>query len=195
MEILKINKENQKEIIKKVNKMLEEGKVLIVPTDTVYGLIADAENKKAVEKIFIIKKRDRRKAIPIFIKNIESAKKIAEIDECQEETLFSVWPGKTTVILKKKDVELYGLKKKTIALRIPEHELINKLFFNKIEFIAQTSANISGRGSLTEIEQVINNFKNQKIKPDLVIDAGNLPESKHSAIIDITKKEIKTLRE
>ena len=72
---MKLTKKNFEKIIKIAEKSIKEGKVLICPTDTVYGLIADATNKKAVEKIFKIKKRPLKKPIPIFVKDIKMAKK------------------------------------------------------------------------------------------------------------------------
>jgi L-threonylcarbamoyladenylate synthase len=81
MEILRTNPKNFKKIIKKAEESIKEGKVLICPTDTVYGLIADATNKRAVKKIFKIKKRSFKKPVPIFIKDIKMAKKIAQIDD------------------------------------------------------------------------------------------------------------------
>ena len=67
MQIIKKEKINLKEIVK----MIKQGKVLVFPTDTVYGLVCDATNKKAVEKIFKIKKRSKKKPIPIFVKNLK----------------------------------------------------------------------------------------------------------------------------
>ena len=68
---------------------------MICPTDTVYGLVADATNKKAVEKIFKIKKRPRSKPLAVFVKDIKMAKELAEIDERQEEILKNTGRGNT----------------------------------------------------------------------------------------------------
>ena len=97
-EILKINRKNLKKIIKIAVGSIKSGKVLICPTDTVYGLIADATNKKAVKKAFKIKKRKTERALPIFVKDLKTAKKLAEIDKEKERILKRLWPGKVTVI-------------------------------------------------------------------------------------------------
>ena len=102
MEILKLEPENLAETIKKAAKSIKEGRIIILPTDTVYGFVADATNKKAVEKLFKIKKRKKEKPIPIFVKNIEMAKKLVLIDKEQEKFLKKVWPGKVTVVLERK---------------------------------------------------------------------------------------------
>lgn len=179
-------------------KFLGRGQVVVCPTDTVYGFIADAANNKAVEKIFDIKKRNKSKALPVFIKNIEMAKNLAMINNRQEEFLKEVWPGKITVVLKRKKrcglaKELFG-KKQTIALRIPDYKLTRDILnkFNKP--LTGTSANLSGKGSLVKISDVLEQFRGQEIKPDLIIDAGNLAQSSSSIVIDLTKKKPEILR-
>lgn len=198
MKILKFSK-NKNQIINEIREKILGGKIVVLPTDTVYGLVCDARNKRAVKKIFEIKKRPFDKPIGIFVKDIEMTKKIAQIDKEQKKLLKQKWPGKTTFILKKKCNEerprsiLVGTKE-TIGMRISKYELILALF-EKIDFpLAQTSANISNEPATTKISEVIKYFENEKIQPDLVIDAGNLPESKPSTVIDLTSEESRILR-
>ncbi len=196
MEILKASSKNFKKVIKIALKSIREGKVLICPTDTVYGLIADATNKKVVEKIFKIKKRKSGKPNPIFVKNIKMAKEMAEIHKGQASILRKVWPGKVTTIFKRKKskIRVYGIDKKTIGFRIPNYKLINTLLGKLNLPLTGTSANISGNPGSTKIKEVLKQFKNQKYQPDLVISAGNLPKSKPSLIIDLTREPPKILR-
>ena len=100
MIIIKVKQKNFKKILKIALESLREGKVLIFPTDTVYGLICDAENKLAIRKIFKIKKRSFQKPISIFVKDLKMAKKFAKINKSQEKFLKKVWPGKAIVVLK-----------------------------------------------------------------------------------------------
>lgn len=184
--------------IEKVLAIFKKGGVIICPTDTVYGLVADAVNKKAVEKIFKIKKRDNKKAIPIFVKDIKAAKKLAFIDKKQEKILNKYWPGKFTFILERKQdcglpKILFG-DKKTIALRIPDYKLVKDLLKKLKKPLTGTSANISGKPASTKIREVLKQFEKNKIKPDLIIDAGNLPKNRPSKVIDLTKGEPKVLR-
>ncbi len=192
MKIIKISKTAPIKAIKVIN----AGGVIVCPTDTVYGLICDASNKKAVEKIFKIKKRPKTKPLGVFVKDIKQAKKIAIIDERAERFLKKNTPGKITVILKKRsDYDLADLvgNKDTVGIRIVKNKFINELLkkFNKP--LAQTSANISGQPATTKIEKVLEQLKNQKIKPDLVIDAGNLPQNRPSKIVDLTTQKMITL--
>ena len=185
--------------INQIVKELKKGKVIVCPTDTVYGLIADATNKKAVEKVFKIKKRPKNKPLPIFVKDIKMAKKLAKINEEQEKFLKKVWPGKVTVVLKAKSsikkLKIFGVDKRTIALRVPNHKLILNLLRKMNKPLTGTSANISGQPASTKIKEILKQFKNQKPQPDLIIDAGNLPKSKPSIIVDLTTLPIKILRE
>ena len=187
-----------RDLAKKVKEFLGRGQVVVSPTDTLYGLIADATNDQAVERIFNIKQRDKSKPITIFVNSIAEAKKLAIIDEKQEDFLGEVWPGKITVVLKRKQrsglsKKLFG-KKETIALRIPDHKIISEILSKFKKPLTGTSANLSGKGSITKISDIIDQFNGQEAKPDLIIDAGNLPASSSSIIIDLTKKKPEILR-
>ncbi len=193
--MLKVHQKNFKKTVKIVIESIKQGKVIICPTDTIYGLICDATNKKAVEKNFKIKKRSIKKPIPVFVKDIKMAKKIAKIDKKQEKFLKLVWPGKVTVILerKKTKIKLYGVEKKTIALRIPDFKLINFLLEELNKPLVGTSANISGKPSSGIFGKVLQQFKESKHQPDLIVNAGRLSE-KASMVIDLTILPPKILR-
>jgi len=223
---------------------IKNGGVIVCPTDTVYGFLADATNKKAVEKIFKIKKRPKKKPLAVFVKDIETAKKLAEISPAQEKILRKYWPGKYTFILKSKiknftpHKNLWGARKSkiqtknqklsklvlgggnTIGIRIPKYKFLIDLLKKTNKPLAQTSANISGKPATTKIGEALKQFglyniKNSKNKVipftsdrlyaesetfsetffvDLIIDAGNLPKSKPSKVIDLTGKKKKIIR-
>ncbi|MBZ9572577.1 threonylcarbamoyl-AMP synthase [Patescibacteria group bacterium] len=195
MEILKINSKNA---VEKAAALILKGKVLVCPTDTVYGLICDTTNQKAVKKLIKIKKRLGKKPIPIFIRDIEMAKKIAEISKTQEEFLEKVWPGKVTVVLRQRKncglPEILFGDKKTIGLRIPDYKLINQLLLIISRPLTGTSANISGFPASTKIKNVIKQFQDKKFQPDLILNVGNLKPSRPSKVIDLTGSKPKILR-
>ncbi len=187
--------------------ILKNGGVVICPTDTVYGFLADATNKKAVDKIYKIKKRPTSKPLPVFVKDFKMAENLAEIDEKQAKVLRKFWPGRYTFIFNRKNylvsnsieldtkaelVKLYGVDKKTIAIRIPKYKFLNQLL-QKINMpLAQTSVNISSEPTLTKIEDIIKKFgKSKKI---LIIDGGNIKKGKPSKIIDLSSKKLTRLR-
>ncbi len=195
MIILKLNQKNFKNIVGMAVRLIKEGKVLIFPTDTVYIPVADATSKKAVRKVFLIKERSPKKPIPVFVKDIKMAKEIAKIDKKQEKFLKSAWPGKTTAVLnrKKAKIRLYGVDKKTIALRIPNFKPVNFLLEKLDKPLVGTSANISGQPASGNLKEVLRQFRGKKHQPDLIVDAGVLP-GKPSKVLDLTVWPPKILR-
>jgi len=196
MIILKVNQGNLEKIIEKAGRLIKKGKIIICPTDTVYGILSDAQNKQAVEKVFEIKKRSFKKPIPLFVKDIKMARRLAKIDKTQEKFLEEVWPGKVTAILERKRlrIKLYGVDKKTIGLRIPKYKLVNALLGKLNRPFAGTSANISGEKASTKIEKILKQFAGRKNQPDLILDAGCLSENKPSTVVDLTTQPFKILR-
>ncbi|HDZ54165.1 MAG TPA: threonylcarbamoyl-AMP synthase [Candidatus Nealsonbacteria bacterium] len=208
MQTIKINlKKIEKEKLISVINLLKQGRVIIFPTDTVYIPVADATSRKAVKKVFQIKQRSPKNPIPIFVKNIEAAKKIAKINKVQEKFLETVWPGRVTVVLKrlrtsknsvrgnkKTKMRIYGVAKNTIALRIPDLKPMNFLL-KKLDIpLVGTSANISGKPASGNIKEVLRQFKRKEHQPDLIIDAGNLAKSKPSIVLDLTTSPPKIIR-
>lgn len=198
--------------------VLKKGGVVICPTDTVYGFLADAGNKKAVEKIYKIKQRQRSKTLPIFVRDIKMAKEIAEINERQKKILRKHWPGKYTFILnknKKKNIEdgplyfcggervercslpLFGVNGKTIALRIPKYKFLNDLLKKVNRPLAQTSVNISGEPPLTKIEDIKARFAKNCGRSGValfLIDGRDLKKAKPSKIIDLSRGGLTRIR-
>ena len=185
MEVLKISNN----ALKKAVIIIRGGGVVIFPTDTVYGFLADAQNKKAVEKIYKIKKRSKLKPLSVFVKDIKTAGKIALIDSEQSKMLRKFWPGKYTFILKRKPVALYGLDKNTIALRIPKYLFLQKLLKQIDRPLVQTSVNISNQYFLNNINDIVATFGKSKLVA-FIIDGGKIKNAKPSKIIDLTNNTI-----
>ena len=180
-------------IINKVTLLLKKGEIVICPTDTVCGFLADATNKKAVEKIYKIKKRPTLKSLPVFLKDLKMAKELAEISKEQEKIIRKYWPGKYTFILKSKvksqNSKLYGVDKKTIALRIPKYTFLNSLLKKIDKPLVQTSVNISTQESLKSVDDILATFgKNPLV--GLIIDGRSPKKSKPSTIIDLTTSKL-----
>ena len=197
MKILKISSRKlEKAELTLIVTLLKQGKVIIFPTDTVYIPVADATNEKAVKKVFQIKQRSWRKSTPLFVKDIRMAKKLAHINKEQEKFLKNVWPGKVTVVFNrtKKRTKLFGVDRRTIALRIPNFKPVNFLLEMLGKPLVGTSANISGYPASGNLKEVLSQFKNKKHQPDFIIDAGNLPKNKPSTVLDLTNFPPKILR-
>ncbi len=198
-------KQSTKALSKAVS-VLKKGGVIICPTDTVYGFLAEASNKKSVNRIFKIKKRPKSKPLPIFVKDFNMAKELAFIDDNQAKILKKFWPGKYTFVLKRKpNIKLYGVAKNiptakpsrildkvgTIALRIPKYKFLNNLLKKVNKPLVQTSVNISGGNALVKIGDIIKKFDTSDI---LIIDGGDIKKGKSSKILDLNKDKIKILR-
>lgn len=191
---MEVVKESKKEI-DKISKALKAGKVIVCPTDTVYGFLALASDKKAVDRIFKIKKRLKANPLPLFAKDIQMAKELAEINKDQAVFLKKNWPGKVTVVLnRKKGIKLFGQDKKTIALRIPKYKFLISILKKVNQPLVQTSVNISGEPTISKIKEVIQTFENSKNKPDLIIDGGSPTRGKPSKIVNLIDNKIKVLR-
>ncbi len=178
--------------------VLKKGGVIIVPTDTVYGFIADVTNKKAVEKIYKIKKRPKSKPLPIFVSGVKMAGEIAEVDQRALKMFKKYWPGPYTFVLKAKS---YNLKaQKTIALRMPKDTFLLKLLKKYNKPLVQTSANISGQEPLKNAEQIMTTFGKSKLVGLIITSSkARAPstgsgQARPSKIIDLTGKTLTRIR-
>lgn len=174
---------------------LQNGQVVVAPTDTVYGLLADAQNEEAVKRVFEIKGREQGKALPVFVRDMKMAKELAYISSGQEKFLKKNWPGKVTVVLKSKHMlpETLELDGK-IALRIPDYELVNDILRELDRPLTGTSANISGQPPCLSAQEVMRQFEKREHQPALVLDAGELVASNPSTVIDITEEAQNIIR-
>jgi tRNA threonylcarbamoyl adenosine modification protein (Sua5/YciO/YrdC/YwlC family) len=188
MEIVKLSQKTVNQAVE----FLNSGGVVIFPTDTVYGFLADAGNKKAVERIFKIKKRPKSKPLAVFVKDFKIANELAQINNDQKKIIKKYWPGKYTFVLqRKKEIKLFGLDKNTIALRVPNYKLLNILLKKINKPLVQTSVNISNNPAMTKIKDIIEEFNKKDI---FVVDGGSLKNKKSSKITDLSKNHIEIIR-
>ncbi len=185
-----------KKLVQKTSKALQEDRVIVVPTDTVYGLITNAFSNKAVDKVFRVKQRDKNKPAPVLVRDLKMAKELAFVPKEKEKILKKFWPGKLTAVLKSKKRDFpKGIlnKEGKIGLRVPNYRFLN-LILEEINFpLIGTSANISGKGSILKFKEVVIQFKDQEYQPDVVINKGELKKSLSSTVVDLTN--FKILRE
>lgn len=191
-----LSDKNIKKLAKETADILHRGGAVIFPTDTLYALGVDALSGHAIDLFFSLKKRPAHKPIPIFVKDIEAAKKIAFINKRQEDILEQLWPGAFTIVLEKKNVLSQRLSagEKTIGLRVPDSVFCKDLLAEFDGPITASSANISGMEPLLDIDEIIKQFNTYSQLPHFIIDAGVLPASEPSTVINITGKKPKVLR-
>jgi L-threonylcarbamoyladenylate synthase len=175
--------------LKKAKKYIENNNVIGLPTETVYGLAANAYSDKAVKKIFIIKNRPKFNPLIIHFKNLKDLKKEVVINKFFIQLYKNFCPGPITFILNKKNnskiSEIACSKNKTVAVRIPKHRVARNLLKILKTPLAAPSANISSKLSPTSPMDVADEFK-KKIK--FILDGGRCKIGLESTIIDLTAK-------
>jgi L-threonylcarbamoyladenylate synthase len=184
---------SQREIEKGV-KILKKGGVIAFPTDTVYGLGADAFNSTAVERTYKIKNRPKYQQFPLLIADVKQLTVLAEpIPEIAWLLARRFWPGGLTLVLSKKDsVPGYVALRPTIAVRIPNHPVCLALIQHLGNPLIGTSANISGQQAALTAEEVRQQLGR---KIDLIINGGKCPGGKESTIVDTTHEPPIILRQ
>ena len=184
------------EAIAEAVEILKLGGVIVYPTDTLYGLGANALDEHAVERVFAIKGRERAKPLPIIVKNMIWAKELAHISPRNKEILKKAWPGKFTAILPKRKIvpDIVNSGAKSVGIRIPDFAFTDKLLGKFGYPLTATSANVSGHEPTNNIDKIVEIFSKRSVRPDLVIDAGVLPKSEPSVIVDLTTQKPKVLR-
>lgn len=194
MKVVTLKSDNLDVIADETMRVLREGGIVVAPTDTVYGILADAKNKKAVKKIFEIKKRFI-KALPIFVRDIPVARKYAYISDAKVRFLEKIWPGQVLALFHHKEKLPKSLTPGTdkIAIRIPDHPFLALLLERFDAPIAQTSANISGFPPAKNLAEIETYFKGAEGEIDLVIDGGEV-NGRASTLIDLTLERPKLLR-
>lgn len=189
---LKSNEDLNK--IKEAAMEIKEGKIVLFPTETVYGIGANALNEKAVNKIFEAKGRASDNPLIVHICNLEMLNSLVqEIGEIEEKLINNFWPGPLTIIFNRKDCipnnVTAGLN--TVGIRMPSNSVARKL----IEFaelpIAAPSANISGKPSGTKIEDIIDELDG---KVDYILDAGMVDIGVESTVVRVVDNEVHILR-
>ncbi|MDP3900031.1 MAG: L-threonylcarbamoyladenylate synthase [bacterium] len=202
MTIIKIDKNKiDKEIISQLADFLQQGKVIVYPTETFYGLGCDSTNIIAVKKVYQIKGRSFNKPLPVIVASQAMLKTYFVINSAAKKLIKKYLPGPLSLVLNYNE---HGKKifKKSInqksfdgGVRISSNEIATFLSKSLKKPITSTSANPSGRPSALDAPTVIKYFKNQKYQPDYIIDAGKLPKSKGSTFVDARDGEVKILRQ
>nr|WP_294897444.1 L-threonylcarbamoyladenylate synthase [uncultured Pedobacter sp.] len=163
--------------------ILNQNEVVAIPTETVYGLAANAFNATAVQKIFDLKKRPLFNPLIVHLKSADEVEKVAvHIPEKAYQLIEAFWPGPLTLILEKQahipDVVTAG--KNTVAVRMPNHPLTLELL-SKLDYpLAAPSANPFKRISSTSIEHVYSYFKDELT---CILDGGSCEKGVESSII------------
>ena len=187
MKILKTNQNKvDKKVIDEAVKVLADGGVILYPTDTVYGLGANIFNRKAVRKVYNIKKRSYLKPVSLLVSSKDAIPLVSKASLNQLNFIDKYLPGPYTFILKKSKIVPRHLTSGSanVGVRVPKSEIACSLA--KIFPITTTSANLSNKDTLDTPEEIL---KQLGCEVDLIIDVGPLKFGNPSTIIDLTGEE------
>jgi len=191
--IYKVNPKRIDEVVlRKVADMIRDGKLVAFPTETVYGLGTNAFNEEAVERLFVVKGREK-KPVSVIISDFDVIHEIAKPNPIAVRLMERFFPGPITVIVKRRDVipDVVTAGSDKVGIRMPNYRIpIEIARFSEVP-IATPSANISGKPSPTRAEHVIQDLMG---KIDAIVDGGETPLKIESTVIDTTTKPPRILR-
>lgn len=171
--------------VQKIITMLNAGKVVAFPTDTVFALACDATNEDAVKKIYKLKNRDYSKPLAIFVKDFDELEKISKPNPFLKNFKNEILSGKLTVIIEKNDnsklANSINTKDSTIGIRIPNHKLTKMILEDFGKPIVATSVNLSGQKEALTHSDVKKYFGN---KIDFIAN-GNCESGTPSTIVSL----------
>lgn len=154
-----------------VAEALQKGELVVIPTDTLYGIVGSARDKEAVERLYTLRGRDKSKPCIILIPDISGLEEFGIVlIEADEEALNKIWPGKVSVVFDCVDEKWSYLHRgaKTLAFRVPDNEELRNLLRNTRPLVAP-SANPQGQPAAHTIEEAKNYFGD---RITLYVDGG-----------------------
>lgn len=176
-----------------VSKIISDGGVAVIPTDTVYGIVADATNYDAVKKAYEVKKRDYSKPMILLVSNYEMLNNyVKDISNFELELMNNYWPGELTILLKRNEnvLDIVTNGGELVGIRIPNNKTLIELIDKVGKPLISTSANISKKETITDISMLEQSLLDNV---DYIYDGGKLTGSA-STIIRIIDDMIVILR-
>ncbi len=175
-------------------KALSEGKLVVFPTETVYGLGADALNPHSIHQIFVAKGRPSDNPLIVHISDMDQLDRLVrEVTDTSKKLMEAFWPGPLTMVMKKSAIipEIITAGLDTVAIRMPSHKLARDLIRLSGVPVAAPSANLSGSPSPTSERHVIDDLNG---RVDVIIRGGDTQVGLESTVLDVTCDPPKILR-
>ena len=180
--------------IRRAAGMIRRGEVIAAPTDTLYGLLADARNPRALRRIFLVKGRSKAKPILLLVDSAATARRLAtEIPETFPALAEAFWPGPLTIVLRARErlSPLVTAGRGTVAVRVPRSPLVAALARHTQRPLTGTSANLSGRPGARSADEVCAQLQ---ARLPLVLDAGKVARPVPSTVLDLASGKPRVLR-
>lgn len=187
--------------LKRAVDVIRRGGVIAYPTETSYGLGADPWQKRAVQRLYQMKRRPRRLFLPLIASSLAMVRKWCHLDRVSLDLAKKYWPGPLSLVLPlknhsrpQKQLALI-LGTHTIAIRLSNMPLARSLARISGRPVIATSANITGQPSLYSARAVYQAFSRRKFRPDLILDGGTLPIRPASTVVQVVDKKLIILRQ
>ena len=172
----------------------KRGDLVVLPTDTVYGLGTDAFSQKGPQKLIAAKGRDRNMPIPVLVGHVKALDGLAQrVDGVTKALAEAFWPGALTIVVKAQPTLRWDLGEtnQTVALRMPLNPIAIELL-NAVGPMAVSSANKTGQPAATNVEEASAQLGEEVT---IYLDGGQTPGNVASTIVDVSSGEIKLLRQ
>ncbi len=189
-----LKNEFNQEKIKEPAEAIKNGKLVIFPTETVYGIGANALNEEAVKQIYIAKGRASDNPLIAHISNLEMLRNlVTEVGPIEQKLIENFWPGPLTIVFNKKPIvpNIITAGLDTVAIRMPSNKIAHELIEMSGFPIAAPSANVSGKPSGTIIEDIIDELDG---KVEYIIDGGKVDIGLESTVIRVVDNVVHILR-
>jgi len=166
---------------------LADGQLVVYPTETVYGLGADALDAAAVERVFDAKGRDRDQPVSLAVPDVESALEYTAPTATERRFMHEFLPGPVTVVVERRDdvPDVLTAGRDRVGVRVPDHETALALL-ERFEPVTATSANVSGAGSVRDPDDLDDRIREAAA---VVVDGGRTPGG-GSTVVDVSAAEI-----
>jgi len=185
--IIKLNPNFPEEhLIKEAAVVLKNGGLVVFPTETVYGIAANALNKDTIDRLYEIKKRPQDKPFSVHIADFDSLRQLEiSLSKDAERIARRFWPGPLTLVA-------FNNKKEKIGLRMPDNMIAFLLIKNADVPVVAPSANLSGNKPPVSVEEVLSEMDGHV---DMILDGGRARIGIESTVMDVTEKPFKILRQ
>lgn len=181
--------------IEEAARLIEDGQAVAVPTETVYGLAADATNAQAVARIYAAKGRPSFNPLIVHVPDLQAAEHYGRFSEAARSVALAFWPGALTIVVPLRDdaglAPAVTARLGTVALRCPGHPAMQKLLAACGKPLAAPSANASGRISPVTAEHVLSSLDG---RVPLILDGGRSSEGLESTIVRVDVDGVALLR-
>jgi L-threonylcarbamoyladenylate synthase len=174
-------------------RILAEGRLVVFPTDTVYGIACDPYNVGAIARVYEAKRRPAQKALPLLLSGVHRIGDVAlSIPDCARRLGEAFWPGALTLVVPRKPTLPQALSGgDTIAVRVPDHDQLRAFIESFGGAVAATSANISGQPDALDARQAADYFGDSV---DLIVDGGPAAGGVPSTVVNCTADPPQILR-